>query len=105
MSDGYIDLRPLTALDFTPSKPEPRFGLVFEGDNWVVISAATGGPVYFGEDGDLMDSPNKEWARSYLAYANDFPHAVWVGPGPAERRAIAEEHERFVRGLAEIIAS
>lgn len=94
----------MTATLTQPTTVTP-FTLVFEGGRWVVVSVATGGHVQFDGGGDLMDSTNEEWALSYLAYANDFPRAVVVAPNAVERQAIAEEHERFVRGLAEILAA
>jgi hypothetical protein len=89
----------------TQSTTVTPFALVFEDGRWVVISVATGGHAYFDGNGGLMDSTDKEWALSYLGYANDFPRAVVVAPNAVERQAIAEEHERFVRGLAEILAA
>jgi hypothetical protein len=36
---------------------------------------------------------------------DDFPRAVVVAPNAVERQAIADEHARFVRGLAEILTA
>jgi len=107
MSNEYIDLRPLTALDWTPEKsdkPYEPFALVYDVDRWIVISKMTGGKVYFSGDGPLMASEDKAAALEALRFALDFPRAVEVGPGPVEQKEIAASHAEFVRGLAAIIA-
>lgn len=106
MSNEYIDLSPLTALLAAPATQgsyEP-FALVYDVNRWVVISKMTGGKVYHSGEGPLLASENKAFAQEDLQFALRFPRMVEVGPGPAERRAIAVERAEFVRGLAEILA-